>query len=562
MPDSLLLRFRDIVADTVKQHNQIVEKKGYVYWGWWKKPLEPMPDPGLTLFQIELREGLIKQKGGQGRAENSDVARPRDERPGSASQWLLLVNSANRSLFRAPLYDLEYAPGDQPIPAPEPDASPDYYPEKLLPAWFRIGKVEEVGLDYLRNFVWSHRNRTTSRQNDRTALPPSAIGQFVLDPERDFLDHNISLWFVTPEEEIEIRQRSDVIKPLSSGFYPARGRYALHLSDLHFGSNHAFRNQLVKQRGKFTGRESMFEALLQDLKAIGIDNQIAMVLVTGDLTWSGESHEFANAMSFFSNLCEELGIHSSQIVVVPGNHDIEWRDEKDKKEVDENAELNYYNFCKNLYVASPDDSFLRVHRFEVNGRAITIIGLNSCRIESKENAGLGFVGREQLWRALKFLNEINLSTHDSPQYRRKQELRIALVHHHLIPVSYIEGIDWDTKKSSIMLDAEAVLRDLMFADVRMILHGHQHQPFFSEVRRIIHRYVDPFKGEERPLDKRIAIIGGGSIGVKRGHLNVVGRNAYNILDLGSDREEISVRTRLQSPVGPGFSDYHKTDFDI
>lgn len=550
MPDSLLLRFRDLDPDlnTIEEHSKVAAEKGAVLWGWWKKPLEPMPDPGLTILKQELEE-RVRELGAEG------VSEVTHQMP-----WIYFINSADRTLYRARLLRVHYKPGGGLIKAPiEAEARPPaYYAERELPAWFEVTEIEKVrtpghNITYLERFVWSRDNRTTPIQS-YTALPARAIGRGVLEDLGkgfDFLDSNVSLWLITPTQEIDLLKRSDFVGSLSRTVWPAKGRYAIHLSDLHFGSNHGYRNQLATEQGGRTGKETLLEALLRDLRALGIDEtQIGLILVTGDLTSQGDAHEFSNAQTFFEGLGEELGLHSSQIVIVPGNHDIEWRD--DKGDIDENANHNYHQFSKNIYVAAPDDTFLRIHRFDIAGRLVSIIGLNSCRIEKKDTAGLGYVGRDQLDKALRFLFELYPPTGECPE----NELRIALVHHHLMPVNFVEDIDWNEKRVSIMLDAEGVLRSLMFAKVRMVMHGHQHQPFASDVRRIVPGYVDPFTGKEQTLDSRIAIIGGGSIGVERKHLNVVGRNTYNIVDFAAGNNKIVVQTRLQSSVGPGFTDYY------
>jgi predicted phosphodiesterase len=534
-------------------------------WGWWKKPLEPPPDPGLTVLQRELEERAARLRG---EYPNQDVS---DRMP-----WIYCIDSANRILYRARLLEIYYKPGGELMEPPKESRPPDYYRDRQLPAWFRVGFIERVppegggqeegvassNISYLDRFVWSRLNRTTPIQS-YTSLPEEAVGKGVLDKLGkgfDFLDSNVSLWFLTPTQEEGLFRRSDVVESLSRTIWPAKGRYALHLSDLHFGLGHGFRNQLATEKGNRLGRESLLEALLRDLKALKItESQIALVLVTGDLTWQGDAHEFANALNFLKALCNELGLHTTQVVVVPGNHDIEWRD--DKGDIDENANYNYYQFSKNFYVAEPkpEEMFLRIHRFDILGRPVCIIGLNSCRIENKENAGLGYVGREQLETALRFLHDL----YPPKGHRPQNELRIALVHHHLMPVNFIEDIEWKDKRVSIMLDAEGVLRSLMFAGVRMILHGHQHQPFASDVRRIVNGFVDPFEGKECALNSHIAIIGGGSVGVERKYLNIVGRNSYNIIDLACEGDRVNVQTRIQSPVGPGFSDYYDSvDFDL
>ena len=394
MPDSVLLRFRDLdpSINTIEQHSKLAAERGAVLWGWWKKPLEPTPDPGLTVIKRELDDRVREI------TEGGDAVLP------SRMPWIYFINSADRSLYRARLLGVEYKPGGELITAPSTESiePPPYYADRKLPAWFKVTdfeqmRVGESSIAFLERFVWSRENRTTPIQSF-TALPERAVGKGVLEDLGigfDFLDSNVSLWFITPTESSGLLKRSDFVQSLSRTVWPAKGHYAIHLSDLHFGLGHGYRNQLAKETGSRIGRETLLEALLRDLRALGIrETEIALVLVTGDLTWQGDAHEFSNAQSFFEALGDELGLHSSQIVIVPGNHDIEWRD--DKGDIDENANHNFFQFSKNIYVASPDETFLRIHRFEIEERIVSVIGLNSCRIERKDTAGLGYVGRDQL----------------------------------------------------------------------------------------------------------------------------------------------------------------------
>jgi predicted phosphodiesterase len=528
MNDAVLLRYRDLTADvnTIEAHNEIARQRGSVYWGWWKKPPELMPDPALSLVAAELRDrtGVV-----------------------------YLVNSADRSLYRASLASIQYAPGGPDIPAPNPDLCPVYYRSKLLPAWFRLGVIDPVPTRVLDEHVFSTSNRYAFNRTI-TAMKREEIGQVVSDV--DFLDSNVSLWFIRPTMDLELTERYPAVRSLGRGVWPIKGRYGLHLSDLHFGAHHVFRNELASPTTPRIAKESLAEALLSDLEAIGIGNQdIALVLITGDLTWSADAHEFANAQKFVSGLTNAFGIHVSQVVVVPGNHDIEWRDEKG--DIDPNAELNFATFSRQLYGTDPHDTLLRVHQYQIMNRKVCVVALNSCRLESRQNAGLGFVGREQIGVALRFLRDTRT---DDPQ------LRMALLHHQLLPVNYVEGVDLESKRGSMTLDAEAVIRSLICAKVRVVFHGHQHQPYVSEIRRIIQGFVNPLKplangpkDQADQLDGTLAIVGGGSIGVERSHLNIVGRNCYNIVDFGLP-QAISIKTRVQSPVGPGFSDYQEVTF--
>src|SRR2546429_1983842 len=59
-PTSMVLRFRDLVAETIKEHQAIIQKAGYVWWGWWNKPDERIPRPTFEGFsQTMAREKYL-----------------------------------------------------------------------------------------------------------------------------------------------------------------------------------------------------------------------------------------------------------------------------------------------------------------------------------------------------------------------------------------------------------------------------------------------------------------------------------------------------------------------
>ena len=37
---TITLRFRDLSKDTIALHKAIIDKKGFVWWGWWAKAEE------------------------------------------------------------------------------------------------------------------------------------------------------------------------------------------------------------------------------------------------------------------------------------------------------------------------------------------------------------------------------------------------------------------------------------------------------------------------------------------------------------------------------------------
>lgn len=39
----IALRFRDLIANTIPEHETVINANRYVWWGWWGKPEENFP---------------------------------------------------------------------------------------------------------------------------------------------------------------------------------------------------------------------------------------------------------------------------------------------------------------------------------------------------------------------------------------------------------------------------------------------------------------------------------------------------------------------------------------
>lgn len=512
MLDIILLRYRDITPsiNTIDEHNKVVKEKGRVLWGWWKKGSEQMPDPYLFEIAEEMKRNLSISK-------------------------VFIINSGTYELYEATLYKIHYDLGGAKDFPNNIEFCPQYYSTEHLPAWFELGEIQKVtnGLQELSQYVFSKSNR--SIPNSSSCLSESEIGQIVRDI--DFLEKNISFWFINKVEDFVAQDMCYALN-ISNGVWPTKGKYILHLSDIHFGDNHGFKNPLGGKQD-LVAKQELCDAILEDLKVQGIStDDIAIIIISGDLTWRANPHEFSNALDFLYKLKNYFGLSNKQIIIVPGNHDIEWVDENGN--IDSNAELNYYNFYHSFYNVFPEKTFMRIGKFKVNGKVICIIGLNSCRLESMSNAGFGYVGREQLCKMQQYLNA-----------NKDIDIICAVCHHHLLPVNYLEEINTNEKEISMMLDAELVIRTLIANRVNVILHGHQHQPYYSQIRRIIPEYIDEF-GKKVKLDGILSVVGGGSCGVKQSKINVIGRNTYNLLDFSNDN--VIIKTRIKSGNGIGFYD--------
>lgn len=512
MLEVLLLRYRDLrpSINTVDEHNKVVKEKKRVLWGWWKKGSEPMPDPQL----YEMSTDILKN---------------------SKKREVFIINSGTHELYKAPLYKIYYQIGGGNMLPKDESLCPEYYSQEKLPAWFELGKITKIGQGYneLSNYVFSKSNRRM--QNNSSCLSENEIGQVVTDI--NFLEKNISLWFLNKIEDYGIKNDNYALN-ISSGIWPTKGKYILHLSDIHFGGNHAFKNPLQKDEN-IVAKQQLQDILLDDLKSIKVSSDdIALVVVSGDLTWRASPHEFSNASYFLDALKNQFGLSNKQIILVPGNHDIEWIDETGN--VDSDAELNYKNFYESFYNVIAEKSFMRINKFRIGEKIVCIAALNSCRMESKENAGFGYIGNEQLDKVQKYLGN-----------NKDIDIVIAMCHHQLLPVNYIEGFKMEQKRVSMMLDAELVLRTLIANKVNAVIHGHQHQPYYTQIRRIIPEYINK-EGQRQKLDGTINVIGGGSCGVNQAQINVIGRNTYNLISFKDNN--LVIRTRIKSGSGIGFYD--------
>ena len=142
------------------------------------------------------------------------------------------------------------------------------------------------------------------------------------------------------------------------------------------------------------------------------------------------------------------------------------------------------------------------------------------------------------------------------QHRNEFDYTIAMLHHHVLPVNFVEEFDFSDKKVSMLLDAESVISTLLGCGVNAILHGHQHQPYFSSIERIIPGYIDG--GQKKLLQKKLAVVGAGSIGAKSSHINSIGRNTYNIISIDSDNR-LHIIERVRGENGVGFFSYNEKE---
>lgn len=119
MNSTLLLRFRDLSCpkgETIKRHSELIEEKGFAWWGWWNKGHEQLPSK--TLADLGLRDSQTKR-------------------------YVYLFDSAQKTFYRAELKDFKAEVANE-IPTPDADLTPNYYKENLHPVWFKFKDIESI----------------------------------------------------------------------------------------------------------------------------------------------------------------------------------------------------------------------------------------------------------------------------------------------------------------------------------------------------------------------------------------------------------------------------------
>jgi 3',5'-cyclic AMP phosphodiesterase CpdA/tetratricopeptide (TPR) repeat protein len=310
----------------------------------------------------------------------------------------------------------------------------------------------------------------------------------------------------------------------------------IHLTDVHFGSKPGMDGKPVRMHRFFDGDDSqtLEDHLLREFKSTKrhffLDGRPAVLVVSGDFTYTATSGEFTEALQFLEKLCSGLSISKDRVIVCPGNHDVNWAHSK----IDKTHRFDQYiSFLAKFY----GDTFrtrypLIKWDLTVDGarpRAtdllslqvlpkdhLLILSLNSCVYETEEHH-YGYVSGRQLRNFEELLEREDIDNN---------LVRIAVVHHHLHPFPEpvkleVSGEHWQDQ--STIRDSALVEKYLEKHGFDIVLHGHKHKP---QLRETLVR--DPsFSMATRPL----IVLGGGSCGVESRELEHNVPNQYEVLEL-------------------------------
>lgn len=528
----LLFRFRDLVAATIPEHSAIIRDKGSCWWGWWKRPSE---DARMDAW-------------GRLRATASD------ENPVVVG----LFDSGTGVVYSAEVVAVIEPVGDAAarvhVPPGELDLVPSYYRNSpFSSAWMKLRSIV-AEQDFFGNYSYK----------ETPKLPhysPEALSRFrdkVILSAAELRQMDTTIWFVRPERQGD---KTDAVYLTSARLRSAvsaeaigcKSNVVLHITDPHFAvgphrQQHVWRLESERMEQRLT----MSEAVAAALKS---KTTPGLVVVTGDLTFSGQEEEFSEAATSLQRLLGSFDLDTERLVVVPGNHDIRWSTEADYKddatvtEAPAAARKHYEQFYRRLFGHDANRHLAMGRRFSLpSGITVEICALNSSSLQTGRAflAGMGRVDEASFGDVAGALGWTEADA--------SLAFRIVALHHHVALTEDLEQIQGYPHGFGIAADAVRIQRLSASRRVQLVIHGHKHRAFVwrSSV------YELPEHAQRRYRLGDLSIIGGGSSGssATEGH-----RNYFNTITLSPSGIDLNLYRSRETGLFENFQGW-KAKFSI
>ncbi len=312
----------------------------------------------------------------------------------------------------------------------------------------------------------------------------------------------------------------------------------VHLSDLHVGIHHQF--QYRDRNGNYfnTDRSSLTDLLARDLKELQLLGRIDALVVSGDFAENGKDPEFRTARIILEDLLKKLELPLDRLLILPGNHDVDWGDPPQSQDLVWNgpgSRIPFDDFAEHFQHAFGGGAVLRLIPSRSNRRRLCIVALDSNKVEGKKASGIGYVSHEALDLATKLLG--------SAQEENVEDLIWVSVHHHIFPATSIRLEEAQRAKVTVMANAAEILAHATSWGAEVILHGHEHQPSVTIARRW------PTDAAGKHFVPVISI-GAGSVGAEQKLLGPFGRNQYFVLY--RRKKDLILRSRCLGEAGIAF----------
>ncbi|MCD9817683.1 metallophosphoesterase family protein [Bradyrhizobium japonicum] len=478
-----LFRFRDLVAATIQEHQNVITNRGWCWWGWWKRPAEDGRSDIWDELAHQTNNGTPVHVG--------------------------LFDSGSGNVYRATITQVIKPNLENTIkvPAAEAEHVPAYYRESPFSrAWMKITQIDSSPVAFFANYSFAEAPKLPNYTN---ATLRQFVNKRVANPD-ELRGMDTTIWRVRPSLASDpagpiLLSVNALAEPVSTELVRCKSNTILHLTDLHFATG-ANRSQHVWRYDKDTGtRHTMVEAITSAIA----NQKIGTVIISGDFTFIGSPEEYDEARTSILHLLGILDLSPDHLVIVPGNHDIQWTTDA---VYDHNSQVtqappaarhNYEDFYRQLLRHDPNRHLSMGRRFGLPcGLTLEVCAVNSSSLETGRNFLAG-MGRTDEAALVEVAGQLGWT--DNP---KTMALRLLVVHHHLALTEDLEPAAGYGQGYGLAVDAVRIQRFAANKGVHLALHGHKHRAFIwrSTVYELPEHTQTNYKLGE------LSIVGGGSAG--------------------------------------------------
>jgi 3',5'-cyclic AMP phosphodiesterase CpdA len=229
----------------------------------------------------------------------------------------------------------------------------------------------------------------------------------------------------------------------------------VHLSDLHFVTHRILTRfeGFSGLRGHDRDTQRALQNQIENLKP-------DLLFITGDQTTWGDRSSLRTVRQFILDIATRIQIDMSHVVWIPGNHDI----------------LLHYYFGSRFMRRNYDLEFgpiVPTRFLNISGYDIAVFSFDSTLDRKGQRSPLWpLVGsRGEISR--KAFNEFNEGQTDTT---KRCDFRVALVHHHPLPIPYKGGEEIGLELTT-MTNGGTFIAYMQESGMDLVLHGHEHYPY-------------------------------------------------------------------------------------
>ena len=304
----------------------------------------------------------------------------------------------------------------------------------------------------------------------------------------------------------------------------------LHLSDLHFGSA--------------SDAENWYSQLADDLTGeLGCD-RLDAVIISGDIANYATPQEYQAAQDFLTSLANRFEVQTQRIVLVPGNHDLNWEASKKAyrlKDLEEcKGELKegcYFHETKTIVRARLDDQYKeRFFHFSefyrsVKGEPYPLEYGRQAILHVFDDLGLLILGLNSAWegdhhfksRASVHPDAVSLALNKIRDQKAFQDYRKFAVWHHPL----------NSPSEDRIID-HGFMERLAQCGFCACFHGHIHK-----AKKGLYRY------DMSPRGRKLHIVGAGTFGAPIREWSPGHPLQYNLLAIEGDTLTVNTRCRRE-----------------